>query len=199
MSAFPDRALRPAEANSGGYSRRQRRGPRRRDDVLFPVLGNHRRQLVIGMERFCQHPSGDVPLDRFRRGVAEVLRTGISQPLLDAYRSGLIRFGLGVAVLGLTTAWMRLTEQWGRPQVITREDLRTLAELGEAHGVLRQEQRRMIHAVLELERQRVAHVMRPFGGGGLRARTNLRRNVSREGSSDRLFADSPFDGNIPVR
>lgn len=69
---------------------------------------------------------------------------------------------IGIAVLGVITAWMRLTGQSGKPQVITREDLRALAELGEAQGVLHQEQRRMIHAVLELEGQRVAHVMRPL-------------------------------------
>jgi len=69
---------------------------------------------------------------------------------------------ISVVVLGLTTALMRVTGQSGRPQIITREDLRALAELGETQGVLQREQRRMIHSVLELEGQRVSQVMRPL-------------------------------------
>jgi putative hemolysin len=66
------------------------------------------------------------------------------------------------AVLGFTLLLMRLTGQKGEVQIVTREDLRLLAEMGEDEGVLDQEHRRMIHGVLETYERRVDQVMRPF-------------------------------------
>jgi putative hemolysin len=66
------------------------------------------------------------------------------------------------AILGVTLLIMRLTGQKGEVQIVTREDLRLLAEMGEDEGVLDQEHRRMIHGVLETYERRVEQVMRPF-------------------------------------
>ncbi len=66
------------------------------------------------------------------------------------------------AVLGFTLLLMRLTGQKGEVQIVTREDLRLLAELGEDEGVIDQDHRRMIHGVLETYERRVEQVMRPF-------------------------------------
>jgi CBS domain containing-hemolysin-like protein len=102
---------------------------------------------------------GEVLPKSFARSHADrfLTRSGRALAVLDwALRP------IGVAVLAFTTALMRVTGQSGKPQIVTREDLRALAELGETQGVIHQEQRRMIHAVLELEGQRVAQVMRPL-------------------------------------
>jgi putative hemolysin len=69
---------------------------------------------------------------------------------------------VGQVVLWVSVLLMRLTGQEGEPQVITREDLRVLARMGETEGLLREEQRRMIHAVLDLDEQRVEQAMRPL-------------------------------------
>ncbi|MBT3271154.1 HlyC/CorC family transporter [Candidatus Poribacteria bacterium] len=66
------------------------------------------------------------------------------------------------AVLGVSLLFMRLTGQKGEVHIVTREDLRLLAEMGEDEGVLELEHRRMIHGVLETYEQRVEQVMRPF-------------------------------------
>jgi len=65
-------------------------------------------------------------------------------------------------LLGVSLIAMRLTGQKGEPQIVTREDLRLLAQMGETHGALDQEHRRMIHGVLDLHEQRVERVMRPL-------------------------------------
>ncbi len=65
-------------------------------------------------------------------------------------------------ILGFTLLFMRLTGQKGEVHIVTREDLRLLAEMGEDEGVLEQEHRRMIHGVLETYERRVEQVMRPF-------------------------------------
>jgi len=65
-------------------------------------------------------------------------------------------------LLGLSLVVMRLTGQKGEPQIITREDLRRLAVMGESQGAIEEEHRRMIHGVLELHEQRVEQVMRPL-------------------------------------
>lgn len=65
-------------------------------------------------------------------------------------------------ILGAATAFMRLTGQTGQPEIVTREDLRILAETGEEDGALEEDQRKMIHGVLETYEQRVERVMRPL-------------------------------------
>ena len=65
-------------------------------------------------------------------------------------------------MLGASLAVMRLTGQKGEAHIMTREDLHLLAQMGETHGVLEHEHRRMIHGVLELHEQRVERVMRPL-------------------------------------
>ena len=65
-------------------------------------------------------------------------------------------------ILGAATAFMRLTGQTGQPEIVTREDLRILAETGEEDGALEEDQRKMIHGVLETYEQRVEQVMRPL-------------------------------------
>ena len=67
-----------------------------------------------------------------------------------------------LVVLRVALLFMRLTGQKGEVQIITREDLRLLAELGEEEGTIKQGQRRMIHGVLETYEQRVEQVMQPF-------------------------------------
>ncbi|MBM3213741.1 HlyC/CorC family transporter [Candidatus Poribacteria bacterium] len=65
-------------------------------------------------------------------------------------------------VLQFAYVLMKLTGQEGEAEIVTREDLRLLAEMSESEGVIHQEQRRMIHAVLDLDQQRVEQVMRPL-------------------------------------
>ena len=69
---------------------------------------------------------------------------------------------INFVILGAATAFMRLTGQTGQPEIVTREDLRILAETGEEDGALEEDQRKMIHGVLETYEQRVERVMRPL-------------------------------------
>ena len=69
---------------------------------------------------------------------------------------------INYVILGAATALMRLTGQAGQPEIVTREDLRILAETGEEDGALEEDQRKMIHGVLETYEQRVAQVMCPL-------------------------------------
>jgi len=50
----------------------------------------------------------------------------------------------------------------GANPYVTREELKTLAEMGEEHGAIVSEERRMIHSVLELRERPVASVMVPL-------------------------------------
>ncbi|GIX05712.1 MAG: gliding motility protein GldE [Candidatus Poribacteria bacterium] len=129
-------------------------------DVAFPALDPDSRDLI---NTAVMTPLILLLAEILPKAVArarpDALWTGVGPALLLIDR--LLR-PISLTMLGIVSLLMRLTGQEGQPQILTREDLRRLAEVGEASGVLARQHRRMIDAVLDLPQLRVESVMRPL-------------------------------------
>lgn len=113
--------------------------------VLSPLI------LVFG--EIVPKSIGRAYADRATRRLAGPLR------LIQRALSPIVQGASRLAEAALAVLGSRAT---GQSPYVTREELMAMAELGERHGLLVSDERRMIHSILELRERPVSTVMVPL-------------------------------------
>lgn len=104
---------------------------------------------------------GEILPKSIARGNAHAMTLRVAQPLAWAQRvmRPLVALASRLTELALALAGSKPTAE---SPYVSREELKALAEIGEEHGVLESDERRMIQSILELRERPVSMVMVPL-------------------------------------